>query len=228
MATFDHSLSALSTQHSTLSFALVAFALVLLSSCGYQFAVEGPGPTIGGTTLEQAQAQANAPTLAIQPLENRSSEPNLELKYATYIQREFASGSGTRVVTGSAPSDLVFKGRIVSVIIPTLTFSIGAASQTLESRVTVIVQAVVEDTRTKRPIWSELVTGSSEYFVTKDLQFNQMLQNRALEQAGIFLAADLAARFQNHLDTYGFAPSPPGPPALPPAGVPREGRPAVR
>ena len=38
-------------------------------------------------------------------------------------------------------------------------------------------------------------------FLTQDLQFNRVLQNRALEQAGRFVAEDLASRFLLFLDT---------------------------
>lgn len=183
-------------------------AVGMLTGCGYQFRVHGPGPTIGGTSEAQAKAQANAPTMSIPNFDNKSFEPNLELKYTNYARHEFAAGSGARIVTGSEPSDLVFKGQIVTVIVPTLAFTIEPISQTLESRVTVMVRASVEDVRAKKVIWNQLVTASSEYFLTNDLQFNRILQDRALEQAGQLIVQDLAARFQSHLDTYGMGVAP--------------------
>jgi hypothetical protein len=158
--------------------------------------------------------------MAVVTFINRSFEPNIELKYTNYTRHEFSAGSGARVITGSEPSDLVLKGEILSVIIPTLTFSIN---QTLESRVTVLVRATVEEARTKKVIWNQFVTASSEYYVTNDLQFNRVLQARALEQAGQFIAQDLAARFQNHLDTFGMAAAPAGAPGGPALPVDRRG-----
>lgn len=197
--------SALSTQHSALGRALHLLCAAVLAGCGYQFQVEGPGPTIGGAA--SFEPKPDAPTLAVAIFENRSIEPNLELKYTNYARREFLNGSGTRVVTGAEPSDLVLKARIISVIIPTLTFEIG---RTLESRVTVFVQAQVEKAKTGEVIWNQLLTASSEFFVTRDLQFNRVLQTRALEQAGVFIAQDMATRFLNHLETFGLAAGPPG------------------
>ncbi|HJU04970.1 MAG TPA: LPS assembly lipoprotein LptE [Nitrospiraceae bacterium] len=199
-------------------FTLYVAGSPLLTACGYQFRVEGAGPTIGGTSKTQAEAQANAPTLSVVNFDNRSFEPNLEVKYTKYARHEFASGSGAQVVIGSEPSDLTLRGQILSVIIPSLTFSIN---QTLESRVTVMVAATVEENRTQKVIWSQLLTASSEFFVTKDLQFNRVLQNRALEQAGQFIAQDMAARFQNHLDQYGMAAAPGAAPlpAVPAGGL---------
>lgn len=188
-----------------ISFACVVIELVSLSACGYQFRVAGQGPTIGGgapTTLK-----ADAPTLTIANFQNLSGEPNLETKYTEYTRQEFATGSGTQLITGSGRSDLVLKGRIVSVVIPTIAFTL---QQTLESRVTVYVQATIENTKTNQVIFAQTLTASSEFFVTRDLQFNRVLQTRALEQAGQFIAQDLASRFLNHLDNYGTAPPPTG------------------
>jgi hypothetical protein len=46
-----------------------------------------------------------------------------------------------------------------------------------------------------------MAKGASEFFVTTDLQFNRILQNRALEQAGRFIAEDLASRFLLQLES---------------------------
>jgi hypothetical protein len=43
--------------------------------------------------------------------------------------------------------------------------------------------------------------------VTTDLQFNRALQNRALEQAGRFIAEDLASRFLLQLESGQLAKS---------------------
>ena len=50
-------------------------------------------------------------------------------------------------------------------------------------------------------MWSHLAKGASEFFVTTDLQFNRVLQNRALEQAGRYIAEDLASRFLMQLES---------------------------
>lgn len=179
--------------------------MLLLSACGYQFRVEGPGPTIGGTPAG-LEPKPDAPMLSIAPFDNKSVEPNLELKYTAYARREFSYGSGARIVSGH-DGDFVLRGRIISVIVPTLAFELG---QTLESRVTVFVHASVEKAKTREVIWRQTVTASSEFFVTRDLQFNRVLQTRALEQAGVLVAQDLASRFLHHLEHFGLAPAPPG------------------
>jgi hypothetical protein len=131
-------------------------------------------------------------------LENRTFEPNLETRYTNYLRHEFSSGSGAQVVADSEAADLVLSGQILSVLLPTLSFT---QTTTLESRVEVLVIVKVEETRTKRLVWAQTSKGASEFFVTTDLNFNRALQNRALEQAGRFIAEDLASRFLLQLES---------------------------
>lgn len=172
---------------------------LLLAGCGYQFRVEGAGPTIGGA--KASDSQQPPPRLVIRTLENRSFEPNLETRYTNYIRHEFSSGSGAQVVPDSEAADLVLTGQILSVSVPTISFS---QTTTLESRTEVVMMVKVEETRTKKVVWLQLAQGSSEFYVTSDLQFNRALQNRAMEQAGQYAAADLAARFLMHLESGGL------------------------
>ncbi len=187
-----HSLVALSARLSILS-----LCLPLLVSCGYQFRVEGPGPTIGGTA-SAATPSTPPPRVIIRPLRNATFEPNLEARFTNYLRHEFSSGSGAQVVPEGEAADLVLSGDILAVILPTLSFT---QTTTLESRAEVIVAVKVEETRTKRLVWSQVAKGASEFYVTPDLQFNRVLQNRAVEQAGRYIAEDLASRFLLQLES---------------------------
>lgn len=167
-----------------------------LSGCGYQFRVEGSGPTIGSAAAPASTVPP--PRLVVRTLENKSFEPNLEARFTNYLRHEFSSGSGAQVVPDTEAADLVLSGQILSVGIPTLSFSM---TTTLESRAEVTVSVKVEETRTKRVVWTQTAKGSSEFYVTPDLQFNRVLQNRAVEQAGRFIAEDLASRFLLQLES---------------------------
>ena len=184
----------------TFHFCLCTAYLVLslsLSACGYQFRVEGAGPTIGGAAVASSSTSP-PPRLVVRTLENRTFEPNLETRYTNYLRHEFSSGSGAQVVPDSEAADLVLSGQILSVLLPTLSFS---QTTTLESRAEVVVIVKVEETRTQRVVWTQVAKGASEFYVTPDLQFNRVLQNRALEQAGRFVAEDLASRFLLQLES---------------------------
>ena len=188
----------------------LAAASLTLGACGYQFRVEGQGPTIGGAPVTQVAPAGPLPRLSIPNFENKAFEPNLELKYSAYARKEFSAGSGARVVNVSEPTDYILKGAITAVALPTLAFSITEGTH--ETRVTVTVKANVEDAKTGKVVWSQIATASSEFFVTNDLQFNRVLQIRALEQAGRLIAEDLATRFLVFLDaTRAGTATPPGP-----------------
>jgi outer membrane lipopolysaccharide assembly protein LptE/RlpB len=201
------------TQETRGSLALLASAaslalLAVLTGCGYQFRVEGAGPTIGSATATSSSTSP-PPRLIVRTLENRSFEPNLETRYTNYLRHEFSSGSGAQIVTDTEAADLVLSGQILSVIVPTLSFT---QTSTLESRAEVVVIVKVEETRTNRLVWAQTAKGTSEFYVTSDLQFNRVLQNRALEQAGRFIAEDLASRFLLQLES-GQLAKPPAPQA---------------
>jgi hypothetical protein len=193
-----HSLSTLSTYVSAL-----CLSLALLGGCGYQFRVEGVGPTIGGATATSSPTSP-PPRLVVRTLENKTFEPNLEVRYTNYLRQEFSSGSGAQIVQDPEAADLVLSGQILSVSVPTLSFS---QTTTLESRAEVFVMVQVEEIRTKRLVWAQTARGASEFYVTSDLQFNRVLQNRALEQAGRFIAEDLASRFLLQLESGKLAKS---------------------
>jgi hypothetical protein len=131
-------------------------------------------------------------------MQNMSFEPNLETRFTNYIRQEFSAGSGAQVVSDNEAADLVLTGQILSVTLPTLSFS---QTTTLESRAEAVVSVKVEETRTKRVVWTQIAKGASEFYVTPDLQLNRALQNRALEQAGRFIAEDLASRFLLQLES---------------------------
>ena len=181
------------------SFLLLVLCLsaMNLAACGYQFRVQGAGPTVGGAP-EQTAKRAQAPRLAILPIANSTYEPNFEIKLANYLRREFSAGAGAEIVGPSGGADLFLSGQIMQILLPTLSFD---QTTTFESRVEMLVSVRIEDAKTKRLVWSQVAKGTSEFFLTQDLQFNRVLQNRALEQAGRFVAEDLASRFLLFLDT---------------------------
>ena len=187
-----------SPQCSALTSARLLFLIVsMVSGCGYQFGVEGPGPTIGGTTAAETKPGEQIPRVSIVNLMNNTFEPNLEIKFSNYLRQEFSTGSGAELVSSSDAADYVLKGSIVSILIPTVSFS---QFQTLESRVEAIVIVQAEDVRKRKIVWAQTSKGMSEFFVTTDLQFNRVLQDRALEQAGRYVASDLSSRFHLFLE----------------------------
>lgn len=195
---------------------VVSVLLVVLPGCGYRFSVEGPGPQFGGGP--ETEKTGPAVRLVIRDLLNRTFQSNLEFAYSKYLRQEFAVSSGAQVVVEDAQADYVMTGEIVSVTVPSLTFSAG---QTRERRVSVVVRVEVVHQTTGKSLWTETATGTGEFFVNRapdvedrqdQIQFNRVLQDRALEQAGQQAVEQLAAAFWHARDQGIFsqsrAPSP--------------------
>jgi len=182
---------------------------LLVSGCGYRFTVEGFGPRIGGGGVEDSGPLV---PLTIRDFINRTFHSNLEFKYTKYMRQEFAATSGAKVLYDEGQAEFVMKGEIMSINVPTLAFSTAGAQ---ESRVNVQVRVTVENRKTGRIVWSDTATGTAAFYVNQSsdtetgqdqLQFNQVLQDRALEQAGQDVAEILAADFWDARDQGTFSP----------------------
>lgn len=140
---------------------IIFFVLsVSLPGCGYQFRVQGAGPTVGGAP-ETATTRPHAPRLAILPIANSTYEPNFEVKLANYLRQEFSAGAGAEIVGPSAGADLYLSGQIMQITLPTLSFD---QTTTFESRVEMLVSVRIEEAKTKKVVWYQVAKGTSEFF----------------------------------------------------------------
>lgn len=182
--------------------ALVLMMVLGVGACGYQFTVEGSGPAIGGGHV----AEGPPVRMAVHTLRNNTFEPNLEFKYTQYLRQALQSAGSAKIVEDDLSADFILDGAIVSVVLPSVAFS---QAQTQESRVTVNVAVSVKHRNTGKTRWTQATTNSAEFFVgasasssgaASGLQFNRVLQDRALEQAGQGVAEDLADQFLSARD----------------------------
>lgn len=187
--------------------ALVLMISLGVGACGYQFTVEGPGPAIGGGHVPTGPPVR----IALHTLRNNTFEPNLEFKYTRYLRQALQSAGSATIVEDDVSADFILNGAIVSVVLPSVAFS---QTQTQESRVTVNVAVSVKHRKTGKTRWSQATTNSAEFFVgasasssgaASGLQFNRVLQDRALEQAGQGVAEDLADQFLSARDQGKFS-----------------------
>ena len=204
---------------------MVALSGLLLQGCGYQFAVEGPGPRIGSGAA-MMDDEGPVVQLAIQNFHNRTFHRHLEDAYTRYLRQEFTIGSDVRVVTDAARADYVMTGEIVSAAVSALAFSVG---ETREQHVDVAVSATVTHRQTGDVAWTGTATGTGDFFVNRaadadtrqdEIQFNQALQDRALEQAGQDAAATLAVSFRDAWRHDRFLSVPPSSSDVSPASFP--------
>lgn len=192
---------------------LCAWGILSVTGCGYRFMVEGPGPVIGH--VRDSHPDGRPLRVAVLTFENRTFEPDLELKYTEYLKKELEASGAAEIVQDEQDAEWILTGAIESVSLPSLTFT---PNQTRESRVTVSVKVQVRDRRTGTIRWTQTVQGSAEFFVgaapeveggTAGLQFNRVLQDRALEQAGQLIAEDVTDRFLIARDQGTFVPASP-------------------
>ena len=178
-----------------------------VGACGYQFTVEGSGPAIGGGHVPTGPPVR----IAVHTLRNNTFEPNLEFKYTRYLRQALQSAGSATIVEDDLSADFILNGAIVSIALPSVAFS---QTQTQESRVTVNVAVSVKHRKTGKTRWSQATTNSAEFFVgasasssgaASGLQFNRVLQDRALEQAGQGVAEDLADQFLSARDQGKFS-----------------------
>jgi len=182
----------------------LASVLILgAGGCGYQFTVEGAGPVIGGGSRV---AEGPPIRLALHALKNNTFVPTLEFKYTRYLRQALQSSGSATIVEDDLSADFILDGAIVSVSLPSVAFS---QTQTQESRVTVAVGVKVRHRKTGKIRWAQTNTESAEFFVgasssssaaASGLQFNRVLEDRALEQAGQAVAEDLADQFLSARD----------------------------
>ena len=100
--------------------------------------------------------------MVVRTFENRTLEANLEIKLTNYMRREF-SGTGTQIVGESEPADLLLTGQVLGITMPTLSFD---QTTTFESRIELLLTVKVEEIRSKKVIWTQIVKGASEFFIT--------------------------------------------------------------
>lgn len=205
--------------------AVVALSVLLLHGCGYRFAVDGPGPRIGGNAA-LTDDEGPVVRLVIRTFRNRTFHRHLGDVHTRAMRQELAVGSGARVVADDARADYVMTGEIVSAAVSSITFS---TDETRERRVEVTASATVTHRRTGGVVWTGAATGAGEFFVNRlpaadnrqdEIQFNRVLRDRAMEQASQEAAAALVASFREARRQGVFDPATPSPSSPPPAASP--------
>lgn len=178
---------------------IVGLAMMLSFGCGYQFAIEGSGPVLGGG--DQHEVKGPLVRLAVQKFKNNTFQQDLEFKLTRYVKQQFRVNAGAEILPKEAEADFLLKGVIVSATVSSLAFS---GNITQEGRAQMVTRVTVENRKTGEIVWSQTATGTGDFFVGSDadtgggqdqIQFNRVLYDRALEQAGLEIANQLANEF---------------------------------
>ncbi len=114
--------------------------LMALTSCGYRFS------GTGGLVPEGAKS------IAVPVFINGTNEPYVDIEVTQAVVDEFLADGRLRVADLQG-ADLVLRGRVVKYDATALSYTVDSYVQ--QYRVRLVVEASLEDQRTKKVLWQE-------------------------------------------------------------------------
>lgn len=158
-------------------------SLVLVSSCGYR--VSGTGFLIPEGTK----------TIAVPGFINNTNEPYVDLELTKAVSDEFIADGRLRVADVES-ADLVLRGKVVKYEVTALSFTADTFVQ--QYRVRLVVDASLEDLRSKKILWKENGIEAvfiSDYKVTiGDITATKIAKEVAIKKASQDIAWTLRSR----------------------------------
>lgn len=121
---------------------IVILSAVLATSCGYRLS------GTGGLVPEGAKS------IAVPVFINGTSEPYLDVEVTRAVVDEFISDGRLRI-SDLDTADLALKGRITKYEVTALSYTAPPESFVQQYRVRLVVDASLEDLRTKKLLWQE-------------------------------------------------------------------------
>jgi len=157
--------------------------MILPVSCGYHLS------GTGGLVPQDAK------TIAIPVFFNGTNEPYVDVEVTQAVVEEFLTDGRLKVV-GIDEAALALRGKIMKYdVIPQ---SYNPQSYVQQYRVHLVVDAVLEDLRTKKVLWQEKGIESnfiSDYAVTMgDIRATRVAKDAAIKKAGQDIAWTLRSR----------------------------------
>lgn len=160
--------------------AVILTLVIMLAGCGYEF----------GTSAKPGAAYGLR--LAVPVFHNDTFEPVLDKRVTEMVRRQFLQADGLTLVNDVGAASLAIVGRITGYGLSPISFRQGPG--TTENRVTIVATVLLQDTATKKIVWSEGYARSAEFFQTADLALNRARQDRATEEAAQAMAEDIVSR----------------------------------
>jgi outer membrane lipopolysaccharide assembly protein LptE/RlpB len=162
---------------------MIVILLSLLVSCGYHFSGRG------GIIPEGAR------NLAVPVFFNATNEPYVDVDMTQAVVEEFLTDGRLRVVD-LADADLVLRGRIDKYEATAVSFN--PASYVQQYRIRIVIEASLQDLRTKKILWQEKGIESnfiSEYPVALgNIQATRVAKEAAIQKASQDIAWTLRSR----------------------------------
>jgi len=118
----------------------MVLAVAALPSCGYH---------LSGTGLLVPEGTR---TIAVPGFINHTNEPYVDVEVTKFVTDEFIADGRLRVVDVEA-ADIVLRGKVVKYEVAALSYT--ASSYVQQYRVRIVVDASLDDTRSKKVLWRE-------------------------------------------------------------------------
>ncbi len=163
-------------------------AVFLVSSCGYHFSGTG------------AVVPEGLKTISIPVFFNGTNEPYIDVEVTQAVVEEFMTDGRLKVV-GLEEADLALIGRVIKYEVKPLSYN--SASSALQYQVHLVVQARLENVRSKKILWQEPRIESgfiSDYAVSydvagrADIGLTKIAKEAAIKKASQDMAWTLRSR----------------------------------
>jgi len=168
---------------------IISLVLVLLvSSCGYH--ISGTGGIV----------PAGVRTISVPVFLNATNEPYVDVEVTQAVVEEFMTDGRLKVV-GLEEAELALRGKVVKYEVTPLSYNPQAYVQ--QYRVHIVVDASLEDLRSKKILWQEKGIQSSfisDYTVSfdatgrADIRGTRVAKDAAIKQASQDIAWTLRSR----------------------------------
>jgi outer membrane lipopolysaccharide assembly protein LptE/RlpB len=122
------------------SIIILAILLMAMSSCGYRLSGKG------------SLVPEGARTIAVPAFINNTNEPYVDVEMTKAVVDEFIADGRLRIVDVEE-ADLALRGSVVKYEVTALSFT--ADSYVQQYRVRIVVNASLEDLKTKKILWRE-------------------------------------------------------------------------
>jgi len=162
---------------------LACAAGAVLSACGYH--LSGTGSLLPPGTR----------TIAIPAFINATNEPYVDVQVTFAVTGEFVADGRLRV-TDVESADVALRGRVTQFTLTALSYTPDSYVQ--QYKATIIVEAALEDRRTKKTLWKEGGIESvfiADYKVTiGDIQATKIAKDQAITKASQDIAWTIRSR----------------------------------
>lgn len=170
-------------RHAVRGIILAGLFGALLSSCGYH--LSGTGSLV----------PAGVKSIAVPAFINNTNEPYVDVEITRAVANEFIADGRLKVVDLES-AEIVLKGKVMKYEVTPLSYT--AASYVQQYKVSLTVDAQLDDLRTKAVLWKE--EGIQAVFISDypvavgDIRFTKIAKDAAIKRASQDIAWTLRSR----------------------------------